>query len=116
MKKLFFIAIIALFGMSANAQTTAEETQPLPDRDFRILYKPRAGYPDNAGCVIGTVILRIAFLASGKIGTMTLVKGLPNGFTEKAIEAAVNIQFQTMIKDGEPKTVTKQVEFSFSIY
>jgi hypothetical protein len=112
--KGLLIFFIIFLGISAHAQTTPEVPQPLPDRDFKILYKPRPGYPDKAGCVTGTVILRIAFLESGKIGPISVVKGLPTGLTEKALEAAEKIQFQTMIRVGEHKSVTKQVEYFFS--
>lgn len=87
----------------------------MPDRPLKIIHKPKPKYNADAGCVVGTVILRIAFLSNGEIGTISVVKGLPNGLTEDATDAAKRIQFEPMIKDGGPKTVTKQVEFAFRI-
>jgi hypothetical protein len=83
-----------------------------PAKPFRILSKPKAPYTDEArqNNVQGKVILRVTFLASGQIGTISTVKGLPNGLTEKAIAAARMIKFET------GKTVTRTLEYSFTIY
>lgn len=92
---------------------------PFPDRPLRIVAKPRAGYPDQSHgsiCIQGTVILRITFLSTGEIGNIAIIKGLPLGLVDKAIEAAKRIQFQPAIKDGRFVSVTKQIEYSFSIY
>lgn len=109
------LVIIALFALGIHGQTSADVSKPA-DRPFRILHKPQPGYPENAGCVSGTVILRIDFLSTGEIGKMSVVKSLPNGLTDSAITAAKRIKFESLIKDGESKTVTKQVDFSFSLY
>jgi hypothetical protein len=54
--------------------------------------------------------LKVTFLASGQIGSISTIKGLPNGLTEKAIAAARSIKFET------GKTITRSVEYSFTIY
>ena len=64
----------------------------------------------------GTVILRVTFLANGSIGGISAVKGLPNGLTEQAIAAARRISFEPAKINGSPQSVTKQIEYSFSIY
>ena len=118
MKKL--LLIFSIFGAlvsSAIAQQSPDNVPIQPqDRNLKILYKPRPGWPDTSGCFQGTVILRIQFLANGKLGTIQVVKGLPLGASKKAVEAAERIQFLPAIKNGSPVTVYKQVEFSFSIY
>lgn len=85
---------------------------------LKILSKPRPGYTDAARTanVQGTVILRVTFLASGQIGSISPVKGLPNGLTEQAIAAARRISFEPQKVNGQGQTVTKQIEYSFSIY
>ena len=85
---------------------------------MKILSKPRPGYTDAArqNNIQGTVILRVTFLASGQIGSISSVKGLPNGLTEQAIAAARRISFEPAKKDGLGQTVIKQVEYTFSIY
>lgn len=85
---------------------------------IRILAKPKPSYTDSArqNQVQGTVILRVTFLASGQIGSISVVKGLPNNLTEQAIVAARSIRFEPAKNNGIAQTLTKQVEYSFSIY
>lgn len=85
---------------------------------LQILSKPRPSYTEAARSenIEGTVILRVTFLASGKIGAVTPVKRLPNGLTDEAIEAAKQIEFEPAVENGRPVSVTKQVEYTFSIY
>lgn len=85
---------------------------------LKILSKPRPGYTDAArqNNIQGTVILRVTFLASGQVGSISAVKGLPNGLTEQAIAAARRINFEPQKRDGVGQSVTKQIEYSFSIY
>lgn len=88
-------------------------TQPL-----KILSKPRPGYTDAArqNNVQGTVILRVTFLGSGQVGSISAVKGLPYGLTEQAIAAARRMTFEPAKRDGIGQSVTRQVEYTFSIY
>lgn len=85
---------------------------------IKILSKPRPGYTDAArqNNVQGTVILRVTFLASGQVGSVSAVKGLPNGLTEMAIAAAKRISFTPAKVNGVPQAVTRQIEYTFSIY
>ncbi|MBP7416808.1 MAG: energy transducer TonB, partial [Pyrinomonadaceae bacterium] len=85
---------------------------------IKILSKPRPGYTDSArqNNITGTVILRVTFLASGQVGSISPVKGLGNGLTEQAIAAARRISFEPAKTNGVPQSVTKQIEYTFSIY
>jgi TonB family protein len=98
----------------------AQENQPKTEEivPLRILSKPRAPYTTEAreNEITGVVALRITFLASGKIGSISVVRGLPNGLTQEAIKAAQNIKFEPQTKGGVPYTVVKQYEWSFSLY
>lgn len=89
-----------------------------PSTALRIISKPRPGYTDEArkNQIQGTVLLRVTFLASGQIGPISTVKGLPNGLTEKAIAAARSIQFEPRKDGGIPKSVTRVIEYTFTIY
>jgi TonB family protein len=86
--------------------------------ETRILSKPSASYTNQArkNGTEGAVRLRVVFLASGEIGKITPITDLPDGLTEQAIAAARQIKFTPAIRDGNPKTVVKLVEYSFSIY
>lgn len=85
---------------------------------LQITSRPRPDYTDAArrNQITGVVRLRVTFLASGEIGSVTPVSGLPNGLTEKAMAAALNIRFEPATVNGQPVTVTKIIEYSFSIY
>ena len=85
---------------------------------IKILSKPRPGYTDAArqNNIQGTVILRVTFQANGSIGGISPVKGLGNGLTEQAIAAARRISFEPAKVNGVPQSVTKQIEYTFSIY
>jgi protein TonB len=100
-------------GGGPPAPPPARVTQPL-----RITYKQKAQYTDAARTngVQGTVTLRVTFLASGGIGSITTVKGLPHGLTEQAIAAARSMRFEPEMAGGVPRTTTRPVSFTFNIY
>jgi TonB family protein len=83
-----------------------------------IISKPRPQYTDAArqNQVMGVVRLRVTFLASGQIGSVSPISGLSYGLTEQAIAAAKQIRFEPAKKDGVPQTVIRQIEYSFSIF
>ncbi|MCZ2389506.1 MAG: energy transducer TonB [Acidobacteria bacterium] len=89
-----------------------------PTTALKVTYKPRPSYTDAArqNQVQGKVTLRVTFLASGGIGQISTVKGLPYGLTEQAIAAARAIRFTPAMVNGQARSVTRQVEFSFAIY
>lgn len=90
----------------------------LETKAIKILTKPLAGYTfeARANSIEGNVLLRVSFLANGKVGDITPLKELPYGLTEQAIAAAKKIKFEPMIRDGEAVSVTKQVKYNFTIY
>ncbi|CAN5402303.1 hypothetical protein BH10ACI2_BH10ACI2_20930 [soil metagenome] len=85
---------------------------------LRIISKPRPAYTPEAreNNVQGTVVLRVTFLASGQIGDVQTISGLPSGLTDEAVTAARRIIFEPAELGGRPVAVTKQIEYSFSIY
>lgn len=84
----------------------------------KIIAKPRPGYTDPArqNNVQGTVSLRVTFLASGQVGSITPVQRLPHGLTEQAIAAARQIRFEPAKRNGVPVATTMTVLYSFTIY
>lgn len=97
----------------------SEKPNKLYDVPVKIISKPKAAYPEQKNgtiCVQGTVTLRVQFLENGEIGKIAVVSGLPNGLSEKAVEAAQKIKFKPAMKEGKAVTVSKQVQYSFSIY
>jgi len=82
-----------------------------------ILYREKAEYTQEAkdNNVEGTVVLSVVFGADAQIGGVRVVRGLPHGLTEKAIEAAMKIRFEPAKKDGQPVSVNGNLEFSFTL-
>jgi len=80
-----------------------------------ILYREKAKYTEEArnNGVQGTVILSIVFNVNGKITDIKVVRGLPHGLNENAIEATKKIRFKPAVKDGKPVSVRGQLEFTF---
>lgn len=108
-------------GRGSGSGDDGDPPPPKPvgvTQGLKIVSKPRPGYTDAARTnnIQGTVILRVTFLGSGQIGSISPVKGLPNGLTEQAIAAARRISFEPAKTNGQGQTVTKQIEYSFSIY
>lgn len=85
---------------------------------FKILSKPKPDYTGAAreNQVQGKIRLRVTFLANGQIGNITPVNNLPDGLTEQAIAAARQIKFEPAKRAGIPTSVTKVVEYTFTIY
>ena len=87
-------------------------------KPLQILFKPKANYTDAArqNETQGTITLRVSFLANGKVGNVATVNYLPDGLTEEAIEAAKQMKFEPAMLNGKPITVTKQVQYTFTLY
>jgi TonB family protein len=83
-----------------------------------ILYREKAKYTEEArqNKVQGTVVLQVVFQASGAISDVKVIRGLPDGLTEKAIEAAKKIRFNPAVKNGSPVSVRGTLEFTFNLY
>lgn len=111
-------------GRSSCGQTKSDADDKLvkPVRSeltsLKVLSKPRADYTDAAreNQVQGTIRLRVTFLANGQIGSITPLNSLPDGLTEQAIVAARQIKFEPARRAGIPTSVTKVVEYTFTIY
>lgn len=86
-----------------------------PDERVRVLNKPEPSYTKEARAnkVTGTVILRVVFTSRGTVENIHVVKELPDGLTERAIEAAKKITFVPAMKDGHPVSMWMQLEFVF---
>jgi TonB family protein len=108
-------------GCRSNIGRASSEGRPFPAQDVdqkaRILARPEPRYTEEAraNSVTGTVVLRAVFSASGEVTNVHLVSGLPDGLTEKAVEAAFGIKFLPAVKDGRPVSQYIQIEYNFSL-
>ncbi|HEY1404916.1 MAG TPA: energy transducer TonB [Pyrinomonadaceae bacterium] len=87
-------------------------------RKAQITAKPEPLYTEEArkNQVIGTVRLRLVLSASGQVTGITPLTKLPDGLTEKAIEAARRIGFTPAEKDGRKVSQYVTIEYNFNIY
>jgi TonB family protein len=100
-------------GVNVSEELDKDDTRP----DFlpRITHKVIANYTDEAfeKAVSGKVVLKAILSAEGKVTKIQVVKGLPDGLTEKAIHAAQKIKFDPALKGGKPMTYRVKIEYSF---
>lgn len=84
----------------------------------RVLSKPEPSFTEEArrNQLTGTVVLRCIFGANGKVFGFRVVSGLPDGLTERAIQAARKIRFVPATKDGRPVSMWVQLEYNFNLY
>lgn len=137
LKSISIIIFIFLLGFSTLGQTQQNKTAgskcgtglrcgrgsenalTLGSRNgVKIISKPRAIYTDIArqNKVQGKVILNVTFNKDGSIGDVKVVRGLPDGLSENAVEAAKKIRFEPQTRNGKPVTVAKNIEYNFTIY
>lgn len=83
-----------------------------------LLSRPSPGFSEEARLnnVSGTVKLNLVLGADGEVSNITVINGLPNGLTERAIEVARQIRFTPAQKDGRPVSQYATVEYLFNIY
>jgi hypothetical protein len=114
------IFAVVLVGLGACKSSQAPEaiTSPSPEiayemgRDgagrIEIISKEKAQYTVEAReeKVVGVVVLRALFRSDGTITQIKVIRELPYGLTEKAIEAE---------KDGKPVSVYGQLEYNYRL-
>lgn len=82
-----------------------------------ILYREKAQYTQEArdNRVEGFVVLRVVFGVDGQISGVRVIRGLPHGLTQNAIEAAKKIRFEPAMKNGQPVSVSGTLEYNFRL-
>jgi TonB family protein len=87
-------------------------------RKALITFKPEPGFTEEArkNNVTGVVRLRAVFSASGEVTSISVIKPLPDGLTEKAVAAAKQIHFTPAEKDGHVVSQYITLEYNFNIY
>jgi TonB family protein len=88
------------------------------DTKIRLVSKPEPNYSPNAKNeqITGTVVLKCVFTADGEVTNIRVIQGLPNGLTEKSIEAARKIKFIPATKNGRNVSMWMQLEYNFNLY
>lgn len=104
----------------------ADDIEEIPESDYtndgdarlKINRKPTPGYTLQArqAQVGGKIKLAVEFGADGQINFVFPVRTLPDGLTEKAIDAARRIEFEPAKKSNKAVTVIKFIEYTFKLY
>lgn len=113
-------------GSPAPLQEPTPDTRP-PDGPFTtkevvhkavIVYKPAPGFTEEARKhnVSGVVRLRAVLSSAGRVTNIAVVKPLPDGLTEKAIQAAQHLLFFPAEKGGRAVSQYIVLEYNFNIY
>lgn len=97
-----------------------------PDGPYRLggevvapekIYYPSPGYTEEARLarIQGVVILEAVIDANGNVASVKVLKGLPMGLTESAVETAKKWTFKPARRDGEPIAVYLNLSVRFSL-
>lgn len=83
-----------------------------------IIFKPEPDYTEGGRKfnVTGVVRLRAILSKSGEVRSISVVKYLPHGLTEKAIAALSQVRFIPAEKDGQAVSQYAVFEYNFNIY
>jgi TonB family protein len=97
-------------------------SNPLPAREVTrraiIVSKGEPFYTQDARAhrVVGTVTIEAVFGENGYVTDITVIKGLKDGLTEAAIDAARSIRFFPAEKDGQRVSQKTILEYGFNVY
>lgn len=83
----------------------------------KITSKPPPSYTEDARThnISGRVDLTAVLCRSGRVTDIQIVKGLPYGLTQSAIDAVKSITFEPAQKDGEAVSQTMHFEYGFNV-
>jgi protein TonB len=81
------------------------------------VFSPDPIYPEEARLarIQGVVILQTIIDTLGKVNDIRVLKGLPSGLSEAAVEAVSKWQFNPATLDGKPVAVYYMVTITFSV-
>jgi TonB family protein len=102
------------YGSASNDIYAAREVE----RQAVLLSKPEPGFTEAArqNNTSGVVTLRMALTSTGQVSNVSVIRGLPDGLTERAMEAAMGVKFEPALKDGRPVSQWITLEYNFNIY
>jgi len=113
---IFAGAINAQEKDDSNKVETKIEKQEY-DQNVKIKKKLRVGAARSYSQSSGVARLRVTFDKSAKVTNVeTISSSGCDEFDRNALSAAKKIKFEPAMKNGEPVTVTKLVEYVFTIY
>jgi TonB family protein len=83
----------------------------------KIISKPTPEYTEEARQlkIEGEVVLQVAFLASGELEVLSVVRGLGHGLDEAAIRAVRQMKFNPATNKGQPVDTTAMIHVVFQL-
>jgi TonB family protein len=83
-----------------------------------LVFKGDPGFSEEArqNNVTGVVRLRAVLGSNGRVTNIGVVKGLPDGLTERAVYTARHLLFFPAVKDGRAVSQHITLEYNFDIY
>jgi TonB family protein len=102
-------------GLRSLPEFESEEMSP--SLKPTILRKEKAAYTPEARAkgVEGTVLLSAVFAADGQLRVLRVIRGLPYGLSNQAVNTAYRMLFHPAMKDGVPVNVRGNIEFDFKL-
>ncbi|MDQ4123861.1 MAG: energy transducer TonB [Acidobacteriota bacterium] len=104
---------------AAAAKSPSGTQTPEPDvTKLAVIGTPRVSYTNQARQegTTGTLRLRLTFSPSGSVSKIAVLQELPGGLMRQAALNALRFKFLPQEKGGKPVSVSKVVEFRFSMY
>jgi TonB family protein len=134
-QRLFYLMLAltmmsaGLVGAQASEAETTQSEKPATcsgpvykakdvSRRVKIVdYPAPAGEPEGERGLKekGRVVLRAVLCRTGEVTDIEVVKGLPDGLTEKAVEAAGRIKFNPAERRGQKVSQRVTIEYTFRI-
>lgn len=98
----------------ASLKQTTREPQ---STSLEVLSKPPVRYTSEARemKVEGDVVLRVTFMADGKVVVLGVVRGLGHGLDQEAMREAEHIRFRPATRDGQPVNLTTNIIITFQL-
>ena len=98
-------------GGGSGAPATSVDQQPV------LLNNPQPRYTEEArkNKIQGTVLVRVLIGSDGAVKRVVVVRPLPDGLDEQAIQAAYQLRFKPAMKSGQPVSFWKPVAIEFNL-
>ena len=119
---LLFLAYSASYGQGGSTTPGAGATDNLYKSSevtlkAHVNKKPEPKYTKAArkNQIEGTVVLRCIFSKTGEVTNIHVVSGLPDGLTDRAVEAAKKIRFTPATKDGHSVSMWMELQYNFHL-
>lgn len=110
---------VASAGIPAQTQVAAtpKVVERVTSTDLEVLSKPPVQYTSEARQlhVQGDVVLRVTFLATGRVVVQSVVHGLGHGLDEEARRVAQQIRFRPATRNGQPVDLTTTITITFQL-